>query len=81
MEKQVRELADRLMDGCIEVRPYKMGDATPCTYCDFRSLCRFDPAQDDYLSMPPKNRAQVLEELRGALFDSAEAQDDAEVEE
>ena len=42
------ELADRVLNGEITVWPYRVGATSPCSRCDFRSVCRFDPRVDDY---------------------------------
>jgi ATP-dependent helicase/nuclease subunit B len=65
VERQVVRLADEVMAGVIEVRPYKMGTATPCPYCEFKPFCRFDPSQGDYRLLAPRRKWDVLAGLRG----------------
>ncbi len=44
----VKQYAGRIRQGEIDPDPYRVGlDRTPCTYCDYRSVCRFDPASGD----------------------------------
>lgn len=63
VEREVVRLADDVISGVIEVRPYRMGTVTPCPQCDFRPLCRFDPASGEYAPMPSRKRKEVLAEL------------------
>lgn len=63
VEREVVRLADDVISGVIDVRPYRMGTVTPCPQCDFRAVCRFDPASGEYAPMPPRKRKQVLAEL------------------
>jgi ATP-dependent helicase/nuclease subunit B len=50
-----------LIGGSIVVQPYRMGLETPCARCEYRSVCRFDPAINHYLHLPAMKRADVLE--------------------
>jgi ATP-dependent helicase/nuclease subunit B len=34
--------AGRILDGEVEVKPYRLGTESPCTHCEFRSCCRFE---------------------------------------
>ncbi|MEO6435845.1 MAG: PD-(D/E)XK nuclease family protein [Tepidisphaeraceae bacterium] len=60
VEKRIAELADRLIEGEIGVRPYRIGTETPCSTCDYRSVCRFDPRINRYLNLSSMKRADVL---------------------
>lgn len=63
VRKRIAELADRLIDGVIDVRPYRRGTTTPCSHCDYRAVCRFDPAINQYLNLPAMKRSVVLEKV------------------
>ncbi|WEG11961.1 helicase-exonuclease AddAB subunit AddB [Pullulanibacillus sp. KACC 23026] len=53
--RQVFEkVGNEIVSGTISISPYKLKDRMPCTYCDFKSLCQFDPSQ-------PGNTARVLD--------------------
>ena len=64
VERQIGELADDLIAGEVGVLPYRMGDATPCPRCDFRSVCRFDPSINHYYHLDSMKRGEVLTVLR-----------------
>ncbi len=38
----VKKMSRELLKGTTEISPYKLGDETPCTYCDFKKVCHFD---------------------------------------
>jgi ATP-dependent helicase/nuclease subunit B len=61
---RISELVDRLIAGDIEVKPFRIGNESPCAHCNFRSVCRFDPTVDRYRYFDRMSRSQVLEQLR-----------------
>jgi len=64
VERRIGELADDLIAGAVDVMPYRIGEETPCPRCDFRSVCRFDPAINHYLHLESMKRGTVLTVLR-----------------
>ncbi|MBC8108513.1 MAG: PD-(D/E)XK nuclease family protein [Anaerolineae bacterium] len=61
VELRLGEIADQIINGDIRVAPYRVGTATPCPRCDYRSICRFDPARQPYRKLEPINRDEVIE--------------------
>ena len=61
VRRQLARLADQIMDGRIEVRPYRIGTTTPCPSCQFRSVCRFEPAVNPYRFVNLQGKGQVIE--------------------
>ena len=49
-----------MIEGVIEAKPYRIGKETPCGHCEYRSVCRFDPAINSYLMLAPMKRSEVL---------------------
>lgn len=41
---KTEEICEAIYSGKIEIRPYKYDSETPCSYCEFKSVCKFDPA-------------------------------------
>jgi ATP-dependent helicase/nuclease subunit B len=54
------ELADGILSGRIDVAPYRLNDSSPCPRCEYRSLCRFDPAINKYNHLMPISREEVF---------------------
>ena len=46
--ERLGEYARRLFEGDIDVQPYIYKKEKPCTWCDYRSLCRLDLAVNSY---------------------------------
>jgi ATP-dependent helicase/nuclease subunit B len=64
VERLIGRMADELIDGVVDVEPYRMGQVTPCPRCEFRSVCRFDPAINNYYHLDSMKRTTVLNVLR-----------------
>lgn len=58
---KVAEIADRIVCGDVRIRPYRLGDKTPCSSCDYASVCRFDSAVDRYCHLDSVARKDVLD--------------------
>ncbi len=65
-EQKICELTARMAEGRIEVSPYRLNTETPCGWCKYRSVCRFDWQVNDYRVPPVLRKADVLgQEGRG----------------
>jgi len=60
-EGKIVKLVGEILSGKIDVRPYRLGTATACGYCDYKALCRFDWLINDRNSLEVVNKAKVLE--------------------
>jgi ATP-dependent helicase/nuclease subunit B len=56
------ELADGILSGRIDVMPYRLNDKSPCPRCEYRSVCRFDPAINRYNHLKPISREELFAE-------------------
>jgi ATP-dependent helicase/nuclease subunit B len=62
-EQRIVELAAEFLSGKVEVRPYRLGTMSPCGYCKYKPVCRFDWQINDYNSLEPLRKLQVLEKI------------------
>ncbi len=67
--KKLTEIATGMLSGRIEISPYRLNDNSPCVHCDYRSVCRFDPAINRYNFLSSESREEVL----GRATDAAAA--------
>ncbi len=42
VEQQIEKLCKQLADGKIAITPKKTAKESPCTYCEYKGICRFD---------------------------------------
>ena len=57
---KIGELADGILSGKVDVAPYRLNDASPCSRCEYRSFCRFDPAINRYNQLNIISRDEVI---------------------
>jgi ATP-dependent helicase/nuclease subunit B len=63
-EKKIVELAEGIVSGGIEVKPYRLSDRSPCVYCKYKSVCRFDWQINDYNHLVSLGKEQILEKIK-----------------
>jgi len=64
-ERKITELVQRILSGGIGVRPYRLSQKSPCGFCSYKSVCRFDWQINDYNLLEPVSKLQVLGEAGG----------------
>jgi len=54
-----------MLSGEIDIKPYKKKDFTPCSYCEFTSVCQFDPTlkENTYKIIKDKRDKEIWELL------------------
>ena len=62
-EGKMIQLVDEIVSGKINIRPYRLNEKSPCGYCKYKPLCRFDWQINDYKFLEPLNKQQVLEKV------------------
>ena len=58
--RKLGEWADEILSGKIDISPYRLNERSPCPTCQYRPVCRFDPAINKYNHLRPRS----WEELR-----------------
>ena len=43
----IKEISKEILDGNIDLKPYSYKNENGCTYCQYNSICRFNPNQKD----------------------------------
>ncbi|MCL2854935.1 MAG: PD-(D/E)XK nuclease family protein [Defluviitaleaceae bacterium] len=56
-----------ILTGKISIYPYKYSnkseDKTPCTYCDYHTICKFDAGADAHRNLSKLKREEVMEKI------------------
>jgi len=64
-ESKITHLARRILAGEISIKPYRMRKISPCSYCDYRPVCRFDWQINDYNPLDSMSKTDVLQKTGG----------------
>jgi len=62
-ERKIVRLAEEILSGRIDVNPYRLSGKSPCSYCKYKSVCRFDWQISDYNFLESLNKLQALEKI------------------
>jgi ATP-dependent helicase/nuclease subunit B len=65
VDTKIKELASRLVSGAIDIAPYRLNNQSPCGYCDYGGLCRFDWQINHYTYLTTHSKTEVLEAIGG----------------
>jgi len=63
-EEKMAELAEEIVSGRIDVGPYRLGGESPCRWCKYKSVCRFDWQINEYNFLESLGKAEVLDRIR-----------------
>lgn len=63
VQRRMGELADAIMDGQIDIRPYRLNRRMPCTFCVYKPVCRYDLEMVECRHLESMRRGDVLERL------------------
>jgi ATP-dependent helicase/nuclease subunit B len=58
-----------IIEGHVDIDPYKLKAKKPCTFCSFKSVCQFDESIETnrYRILTPKSNENVLQLIREEL--------------
>lgn len=60
----IAQLADGIRSGQIPAAPYRLGKQSPCGYCDYKTVCRFDWQINDYRPLAAINKEEAIEKMK-----------------
>ena len=64
-KSRIMELADYIFAGRISITPCRINKKSPCVYCQYSAVCRFDWQINRYNLLSPMNKELVLEMAGG----------------
>ena len=64
-ENVIKQIAKEILEGNIDIKPayYKKNKTDTCKYCEYKSICGFNPKVHNYLYIENKSKEEILEEL------------------
>ncbi len=64
-KSRITELAEAIFSGKIDITPYRLSNSSPCTYCDYLQLCRFDWQINKHNMLDSMGKLQTLQASGG----------------
>jgi ATP-dependent helicase/nuclease subunit B len=67
VQKKAEEIATDIYEGQVFINPYRYKDETGCDYCQYKSICRFDPTNttESFHQIKPDSKENIFEEMKG----------------
>lgn len=63
VRRRLGELADGVLDGDVSVKPYRLGNFSPCSWCPMSSVCRFEMGINDVRYLESLKRSEVFKRI------------------
>ena len=61
--RKIIALAEEIMSGEIDIKPYRLNQVRACMNCEYMPVCRFDWQINDYNFLESLNKLQALEKM------------------
>ncbi len=65
-EKKIIQLSEEILSGRIEVKPYRLNQKSPCSFCKYKAVCRFDWQVNEYNLLESLDKVGALEKMKGS---------------
>lgn len=69
VRRKHQEAGNGILAGDTAISPYKLKSKTACDYCQFASVCQFDPSdgKQSYRQLPQSKPIEIVEKIRGEM--------------
>ena len=66
MYKIIKQIAKEMLEGNIELKPFYKNKKTPCSYCDYKSICSFNMGgcENKYNYIDKKSKEEILAKIK-----------------
>lgn len=63
----IKQIAKEILSGKIDIKPYNKKGKTPCEYCEYRTICGFNPQQKNntYNYIDKKSKDDIIKKMIG----------------
>ncbi|MFA5239465.1 MAG: PD-(D/E)XK nuclease family protein, partial [Phycisphaerae bacterium] len=63
-EKKIIQFSEEIFSGKVDVKPYRLNQNSPCSYCEYKSVCRFDWQVNEYNFLESSDKLKTLEKIQ-----------------
>ena len=62
----IKQISNEILSGNIELKPFYKNKKTPCSYCDYKSICNFNNGAclNKYNFIDEKSKQEILEKIK-----------------
>lgn len=61
VRRKIRQIGDEIVEGRVDIRPYRKGRRSPCSWCVYRPVCQFDTLMEhnSYRFLPDLDKTEI----------------------
>jgi ATP-dependent helicase/nuclease subunit B len=65
VRNKMKKIGDEIVEGRVEIKPYRKGKRSPCAHCVYRPVCQFDIwlEDNDYRHLPNFDRQELWKRI------------------
>ena len=69
----IKEIGKEIFDGNIDLKPYYKEGKTPCEYCEYKSICTFDPRtkENTYQYINKLSKDDIIRKMKNEIRDNS----------
>ncbi|WP_141433155.1 helicase-exonuclease AddAB subunit AddB [Bacillus sp. 03113] len=69
VRKMYKKTGNEIVDGKVDISPYKLKDKTPCGFCSYKSVCQFDQSieANDYRLLIPYSKDEAMDFIQSEV--------------
>ncbi len=66
VKKMYAETGNAITSGVADIKPYRLQNKLPCTFCNYKTVCQFDPSleSNEYRVFKPAKKEEIFEAIR-----------------
>lgn len=71
VRRTIKQIGTGITDGDVAIKPYRIGQRTPCTFCSYKPICQFDQQfeQNDYNHLQRMNQDEAWDRFKEEVGD------------
>ena len=63
-KKIIKDLSKEILNGNIDIKPYRNMQRTACDYCQYKGICKFDSKNQKYFQIPNLEKQFILNKIK-----------------
>jgi len=65
VRRRIKQIGEQIVQGNVEIKPYRRGKRSPCAYCAYRPVCQFDTMMEgnDYRFLPELDKQELWQTI------------------